>query len=41
MPYIPTFDRTKMMMCSWDAFVEPKMDEQEELEEVSEKLTGK
>ncbi len=24
MPYIPTFDRTQMMMCSWDAFVEPE-----------------
>lgn len=24
MPYIPTFDRTQMMICSWDAFVEPE-----------------
>ena len=24
MPYIPTFDRTQMMMCSWEAFVEPE-----------------
>ncbi len=24
MPYIPTFDRTQMMMCSWDSFVAPE-----------------
>lgn len=24
MPYIPTFDRTQMMMCSWDSFVDPE-----------------
>lgn len=22
MPYVPTFDRTQMMMCSWDSFVD-------------------
>lgn len=22
MPYVPTFDRNQMMMCSWDAFVD-------------------
>ena len=24
MPYVSTFDRTQMMMCSWDSFVDPK-----------------
>ena len=24
MPYVPTFDRTQMMMCSWDSFVNPE-----------------
>ena len=24
MPYIQTFDRTQMMMCSWDSFVDPE-----------------
>lgn len=24
MPYVPTFDRTQMMMCSWDSFVDPE-----------------
>ena len=24
MPYVPTFDRTQMMMCSWDSFVAPE-----------------
>ena len=24
MPYVPTFDRTQMMMCSWDSFVSPE-----------------
>lgn len=24
MPYVSTFDRTQMMMCSWDSFVEPE-----------------
>ena len=23
MPYVQTFDRTQMMMCSWDSFVDP------------------
>lgn len=23
MPYVPIFDRTQMMMCSWDSFVDP------------------
>lgn len=23
MPYVSTFDRTQMMMCSWDSFVDP------------------
>ena len=24
MPYVQTFDRTQMMMCSWDSFVDPE-----------------
>lgn len=24
MPYVSTFDRTQMMMCSWDSFVDPE-----------------
>lgn len=24
MPYVPTFDRTQMMLCSWDSFVDPE-----------------
>ena len=24
MPYVPAFDRTQMMMCSWDSFVDPE-----------------
>ena len=24
MSYVPTFDRTQMMMCSWDSFVDPE-----------------
>lgn len=24
MPYIPTFGRTQMTMCSWDSFVKPE-----------------
>jgi len=24
MPYVSTFDRTQMVMCSWDSFVEPE-----------------
>lgn len=23
MPYVETFDRTQMMLCSWDSFVAP------------------
>lgn len=24
MPYVSIFDRTQMMMCSWDSFVDPE-----------------
>ena len=24
MPYVSTFDRTQMMMCSWDSLVDPE-----------------
>ena len=24
MAYVPTFDRTQMMLCSWDSFVDPE-----------------